>query len=96
MRFRDLLAFLALAAPLAAQTARRLPGDPSLYYETVGGSGLLVVVLHGGPGLPHDCLRPESDRLAAGARVVYYDQRGCGRSERTPPYGWRAPAGAPR
>ena len=67
-----------------------LPSDPSLYYETVGERGPLVVVLHGGPGLPHDYLRPEWDRLAEGARVVYYDQRGCGRSGRTPPYGWRA------
>lgn len=90
MRFLYLLGFFALAAPLAAQTGRMLSGDPSLYYETVGERGPLVVVLHGGPGLPHDYLRPEWDRLAEGARVVYYDQRGCGRSGRTPPYGWRA------
>lgn len=87
---RYLVPLLALAAPAAAQTGRMLPGDPPLYYETVGERGPLVVVLHGGPGLPHDYLRPEWDRLAEGARVVYYDQRGCGRSGRTPPYGWRA------
>ena len=90
MRTRYVLASLALAAPLAAQTGQILPTDPPLYYETVGARGPLVVVLHGGPGLPHDYLRPEWDRLAEDARVVYYDQRGCGRSGRVPPYGWRA------
>jgi proline iminopeptidase len=30
--------------------------------------------------MPHNYLRPEWDRLAPAARVVYYDQRGCGRS----------------
>ena len=48
------------------------------------------MVLHGGPGLSHDYLRPEWDRLARpGRRVVYYDQRGCGRSGAAAPYGWR-------
>ncbi len=40
-----------------------------------------LLVLHGGPGEAHDCLRPHLDRLAGGSRrVVYYDQRGGGRS----------------
>lgn len=94
--YRVLLALAAVtlalfgAAPLAAQSGRILRGDPALYYEMVGARGPLIVVLHGGPGIPHDYLRPEWDRLADGARVVYYDQRGCGRSGRVPPYGWRS------
>lgn len=48
-----------------------------------------IIVLHGGPGLSHDYLRPEWDRLAAVGRVIYYDQRGCGRSGDEAPYGWR-------
>jgi proline iminopeptidase len=35
-----------------------------------------LVVLHGGPGETHHCLRPHLDRLAsAGRRVIYCDQR---------------------
>lgn len=55
-----------------------IPGDPPLRYVTVGSGPALIVVLHGGPGLTHDYLRPEWDRLASVGQVVYYDQRGCG------------------
>lgn len=54
-----------------------MPGLPPIPYTEIG-SGRTVIVLHGGPGLTHDYLRPEWDRLARAARVVYYDQRGCG------------------
>jgi proline iminopeptidase len=39
-----------------------------------------VIAVHGGPDFDHEYLRPELDVLAAGARLVYYDQRGRGRS----------------
>jgi proline iminopeptidase len=55
-----------------------LPGV-RLYYRMVG-EGAAVVMVHGGPGLPHEQLLPFCDRLAGRFRVVYYDQRGCGRS----------------
>jgi proline iminopeptidase len=53
--------------------------------------GPTVVVLHGGPGASHDYLRPQFDALAAGRTLLYYDQRGGGRSEvpRDVPLGWR-------
>ena len=44
------------------------------------GDGPPLVVLHGGPEFDHSYLRPELDRLAGSFRVVYYDQRGRGRS----------------
>jgi proline iminopeptidase len=44
------------------------------------GSGRRVVVLHGGPDFDHAYLLPELDALADSARLVYYDQRGRGRS----------------
>ena len=44
------------------------------------GEGPPIVVLHGGPDFDHTYLRPELDRLADGYRLVYYDQRGRGRS----------------
>ncbi len=60
-------------------------------YERRIGSGPPTVVLHGGPGAHHDYLLPGFDRLARGRTLVYYDQRGGGRSAvaREVPVGWR-------
>jgi proline iminopeptidase len=44
------------------------------------GEGPTIVVLHGGPDFDHSYLLPELDRLAENFRLVYYDQRGRGRS----------------
>lgn len=54
------------------------------------GSGPPVVVLHGGPGAHHDYLLPGFDALADGRELIYYDQRGGGRSAvpRDVPAGW--------
>ena len=50
-----------------------------------------LLVLHGGPGAHHDYLLPQMLALADTHRLVFYDQRGGGRSrtdDRTP-IGWR-------
>jgi proline iminopeptidase len=54
------------------------------------GAGPAAVVLHGGPGAHHDYLLPAFDALAEGRELVYYDQRGGGRSAvaRDVPVGW--------
>ncbi len=54
------------------------------------GAGPPAVVLHGGPGAHHDYLLPGFDALAHGRELVYYDQRGGGRSPvaRDVPVGW--------
>ncbi|WP_372515192.1 proline iminopeptidase-family hydrolase [Mycobacterium paraense] len=58
-----------------------VPGG-SVWFERVGeGAGLPLLVVHGGPGLPHDYLR-SLERLADEREVVFWDQLGCGRSRR--------------
>lgn len=54
-------------------------GRARLFAREIG-AGPPIVVLHGGPALDHTYLLPELDRLAVSFRLVYYDQRGRGRS----------------
>ncbi len=60
-------------------------------FERRIGDGLPTVVLHGGPGAHHDYLLPGFDALAHNRELIYYDQRGGGRSpvSRETPVGWR-------
>ena len=62
----------------------------SLFERRIG-QGPATVVLHGGPGAHHDYLLPGFDTLASGRTLIYYDQRGGGRSAvpRDVPTGWR-------
>ncbi len=46
-----------------------------------GGPGRPVLVVHGGPGLPHDYLR-SLERLADEREIIFWDQLGCGNSGR--------------
>src|SRR6476660_9548494 len=58
----------------------RIPvGSAQLYAREVG-HGPAIVVLHGGPDFDHTYLLPELDRLSDSYRLIYYDQRGRGRS----------------
>src|SRR5687768_13433195 len=66
--------------------------DVPLYwcaYGPVGGARALV--LHGGPGASHDYLLPQMLRLAEARELVFYDQRGGGRSrtDSAEPISWR-------
>jgi proline iminopeptidase len=47
-----------------------------------------LVCLHGGPGNDHSSFRPAYSALANVAQVVYLDQRGHGRSDRSDPRRW--------
>jgi proline-specific peptidase len=54
-----------------------------LYYRRVGQPDRgTVLVLHGGPGLTHEYLTPLADLAGVGYEVVFYDQLGCGLSQR--------------
>ncbi len=55
-----------------------LPGV-RLYYHTMG-RGEPILFLHGGPALPHGYLLPWMEPLARSHRLVFFDQRGVGRS----------------
>jgi proline iminopeptidase len=55
-------------------------GGCELYCETEG-KGMPLVLINGGPGGTHHCFHPYFGRAAKFAKVVYYDQRGCGRSD---------------
>jgi proline-specific peptidase len=59
-----------------------VPGG-RVWYQIVGPDrpGIPLLCLHGGPGMPHDYLESLSD-LALSRPVVFYDQLGCGRSDR--------------
>mgnify|MGYP006266400615 CR=1 FL=1 len=50
-----------------------------LFWRSVG-KGEPLLVLHGGPALSHDYLLPGLAPLQDRCRVVFFDQRGCGRS----------------
>jgi proline iminopeptidase len=83
-------AFVTALPPSSAralQTRRSTParesripiGDASLYAREIG-RGQPIIVLHGGPDFDHRYLLPDMDRLAGAYRLIYYDQRGRGKS----------------
>jgi proline iminopeptidase len=54
-------------------------GNISLYARDIG-RGSAFIVLHGGPDFDSAYLLPDLDRLADTYRLIYYDQRGRGKS----------------
>lgn len=68
-------------------------------YVDVEGAGLvpdgprmrekpILVLLHGGPGFDHSMYKPAFSALSDIAQIIYYDHRGCGRSENGPRERW--------
>ncbi|GMR10541.1 MAG: proline iminopeptidase-family hydrolase [Anaerolineae bacterium] len=58
-----------------------VPGGRVWYRIVASGDRPPLLVLHGGPGMPHDYLEP-LEALADERSVVFYDQLGCGNSEK--------------
>jgi proline iminopeptidase len=54
-------------------------GKSSLYVRVIG-KRQPVIVLHGGPDFDHSYFLPDMDRLQDTFRLIYYDQRGRGKS----------------
>ncbi len=77
-----LLALSLGAGGASAQRARQgllSLESARIFYEVVG-DGEPIIVVHGGPGLDHSYLQPGLDALATRNSLIYYDQRGTGRS----------------
>ncbi len=81
--------FFSLALSASARAVHEENGQTfdgpggKIYYEVTGsGSGLPLIVVNGGPGFDHTYLHIASawDALGKNRRVIFYDQRGNGRS----------------
>ena len=53
--------------------------DAEIFYKIIG-KGEPMIVIHGGPGLDHTYFLPQMAELASHFRLIFYDQRACGRS----------------
>jgi proline iminopeptidase len=89
VRKLPLLFAVLLAAPLAARDQVRedgqtidIPGGKLYYHITGGGSSTPLVIINGGPGFDHRHMHVTAawDMLGQNRRIIFYDQRGNGRS----------------
>ena len=71
---------MVVVRPAGSARTTTLEVDGGRLFVRDLGEGQPIVVLHGGPDFNHEYLAPELDGLADRFRVVYYDQRGRGRS----------------
>ena len=69
----------AFAQPEADIEGLKPVNGTSLYLKQ-SGTGEPVLFVHGGPGLSHDYFLPHLSALADKFSLIFYDQRGCGRS----------------
>ena len=79
-------------------------GDIRLWFDASGPSLLpegdrvaerpTLVAVHGGPGLDHINLKPTLAPLADHAQIIFYDQRGHGRSDHSTAEFWNLPTWA--
>jgi proline iminopeptidase len=53
--------------------------NAELYFREIG-QGQPIIILHGGPDFDHSYLLADMDRLSDSFRLIYYDQRGRGKS----------------
>lgn len=95
MRIIALLRLALFAAVLAVPAVAQLPAPPSrsvrdgfvassdsvrLYYRVVGSGRDTLIAIHGGPGVDLESIAADFAPLAAHHTVIFYDQRGTGRS----------------
>lgn len=84
--FNQLILFFNLICclinPVLAEEGFIPTAGVNLYYQSFD-ERPVIVVLHGGPGLDQSYLLPQMSKLAKQYRVIFYDQRGSGKSSPT-------------
>lgn len=65
-------------APLVVEGLRLINGT-QLFCKSIG-TGIPLVILHGGPGLDHSYFLPQMEKLADTYELIFFDQRGSGKS----------------
>lgn len=80
--FKEVPAVSSLCDTLPRLTKKfiQLRDGAKLYYEEEG-HGIPLVLLAGGPGNTHQGFHPYFSSLVDSARVIYFDFRGCGKSD---------------
>lgn len=81
--FLSLFMLIACSKMEPTQTGYAPVKEGKLFYQ-VFGEGDPIIVLHGGPGLDQTYLLPQMLTLAKNHKVIFYDQRGSGKSLDTP------------
>ena len=79
-----LLVLLSASTALADEPSEGYiltPDKVKIFYKIEGKGIETLIVVHGGPGNSLESVRPDFEPLAKNRRVIYYDQRGQGRSE---------------
>lgn len=86
-----ILAFIFAVGILSTSWAQDgfIGQNPKIAYWKIGYQKPIVIVIHGGPAVQHQYLRPEFDTLTKQATVIYYDQRGVGKSDTATRYAWQ-------
>ncbi|MBI1330114.1 MAG: alpha/beta fold hydrolase [Alphaproteobacteria bacterium] len=69
--------------PIAEPRMVDIPGGYKVWTQAVGEGDTNVLLLHGGPGFSHDYLEAFTDYVPqSGLQIIYYDQLGCGKSDK--------------
>jgi proline iminopeptidase len=78
---RVLSALAVAPVALAAQTGYVTMSDSArLYYHIIGKAADTIIAIHGGPGMDHESIFGDFKVLAEHHTVIFYDQRGGGKS----------------
>jgi proline iminopeptidase len=78
---RVLALLLLVPCVLAAQTGWVTTSDSArLYYRVIGHGADTIIAIHGGPGMDQETIAGDFAVLGAKHTVIFYDQRGGGRS----------------
>jgi len=75
------LVALSVAMPVRAQSGYVTMSDSArIFYKIVGRGADTIIAIHGGPGLDHESIAGDFAVLGQHHTVIFYDQRGGGKS----------------